>query len=304
MADTDRIKLITDNLESTYQNLLRAYASISGLLAVGRATCDEVRAYNLWALATYNAQRGMLATLRAEGEQNIPDLPPNPSLFAWNGVDGNDAINIDCTGQASSLSGALSAALQPTGPQTQYLGLDKIRIVTTDQHAFDPEKSPSFANLLAVQDARATQQQGLGNPIVLLIVIAAIVVGVSVAISALMKYLDDSKLQEETTARTKLQSDAFQAYAAARLQCYQGCIAGGKTPDDCVATCQNLVDKPNIDISCVGPTCPSPSWGALQWIGFTVVLGVVSVVGYKIWERRRRGQPLFELPDLPDLHPI
>jgi hypothetical protein len=297
MADADRIKVITDQLEATYQNLRSAAANISGLLSVNRATCDEVKAYNLWALATYNAQRGILATLRAQGEANVPELPQYPTLFAWQGQEGEDAINIDCSGQESSLSGALSAAMRAPTDKTVFLGLDKVKVVTTDQFAYNPESSPSFSALLQTQNAR----MGLGSPIVVLIVVAAIVVGVSIAISALMKYLDENALQEETTRRTQIQSDAFKVYTAARLQCYQTCTASGKSIDECVQTCQGLVDKPDIKIPCIGPQCADQKWGILQWVGFTVVVGLGGIVAFRLWERKRMYGSI--LPRLPHLLP-
>ncbi len=65
MADTaTRVQTITANLEQTFQNLRLAARNISGLLATGKATCDEVQAYNVWALATYQAQIGMANALQ------------------------------------------------------------------------------------------------------------------------------------------------------------------------------------------------------------------------------------------------
>lgn len=288
MADSDRVKLITDQLEATYQNLRLAASNLSGLLNVGRATCDEIKAYNLWALATYNAQRGMLDTLRAEGEQGVPDAPEYPTLFAWNGLTGEDAVNFDCTGQETSLSGAMAAALRGPTPQAIYLGLDKIKVVTTDQHVYSPEASPSFATLLAIQDARANPQAGLGV-VWVLIAIAGIAISLTIAITALLNYLTKSNLEEETTKRTQAQSQAFAVYTAARLQCYSACMASGKSAADCVTTCQNIVDKPNF-----GPPPGTPGqWGLLQYVGATVVIGGIALVGWKLYERKTMGEPIF-----------
>lgn len=298
MADSDRVKLITDQLEATYQNLRVAASNLSGLLNVGRATCDEIKAYNLWALATYNAQRGMLDTLRAEGEQGVPDAPEYPTLFAWNGLTGEDAVNFDCTGQESSLSGSMRRALSGPDAATIYLGLDKIKIVTTDQHVYSPEASPSFATLLAIQDARANPQAGLGV-VWVLIAIAGIAISITVAIVALLNYLEKSNLQEETTKRTQAQSQAFAVFTAARLQCYSACKASGKSDADCVATCAKLVDAPKFD----APP-GTAQWGLLQYVGATVVIGGIALVGWKLYERKQMGQPIFPglLPSGHDEH--
>jgi len=294
MADDDatRLKTISDNIEGMYQSLRQAAANISGLLQGGQATCDEVRAYNLWALATYNTQRGMLDTLRAGGESGVPDLPAAPTLFAWAGIEGIDALNIDCGGQASSLSGLMKKAMRGPAPTTQFLSTNEIQIITTDPHVFQPDKAPTFKTLLAVQQARQQQAMaGLGFPLVL-IVIAAIVVSVSVAISAIMHYLDVNAVQEANTEQTKIQAQAFSEYTNARLTCMANCTAAGKSQDDCVAQCKQLVTPPHITL----PGQDS-SWGTLQWVGFLTLATAGSFVAWKLYQRHKAGQPVFELPE-------
>lgn len=309
MADTDRIKIITNNLEATYQSLRQAAANISGLLAVGQAVCEDVQAYNVWALAVYNGQIGMLQTLTANGEPNVPALPAAPTLFAWNGLSGQDAINFDCSVNADgtpitsgaaaasdpnadqSLQGVMGRALAGPTPSSVRLGLDQVSIVTTDQYVYNPAASPSFATLAQVQTANAAQ--GLGNPLVLLIVIAAIVVGVSIAVSALMKYLDDSQIQEQQTARTQIQAQAFATYTAARLTCYQACTNQGTPMSSCVQTCGSIEKPTFTDLNPFGAS----SWGWLQWTGFTVVVGVSALVAWKLYQRKRETGRIF-----PELH--
>lgn len=302
MSDADSVKTITDLLEGTYQSLRVAAANISGLLSLGTATCDEVKAYNLWALATYNAQRGMLQTLAANGEQGIPDSPAYPTLFVWADQTGEDAVYIDCSGQTSSLSGSMLRALRAPDTQTVYVGLDKIKIVTTDQFAYNPEAAPDFQKLIAAQ----TAGNGLGiATLVVLIIVAGISLTIVAAVSALLKYLEASKLDEEVTKQTKSQADAFANYTGARLQCYQACVNQGTSAQDCVATCTKIVDKPNIQIPCLGPNC-NTGWGILQWIGFTVVVGGLGLVAYKVYERKKSGQGIFPNLDfhLPEAHEL
>jgi hypothetical protein len=278
MADqAQRLKTISDNLEATYQSMRRAAGNIAGLLQVGRATCDEVRAYNLWALALYKTQLGMLQTLRAHGEKNVPDLPPAPTLFVWKGVRGEDAWKVNCAGQTS----------------TQYLSTNEMNIQTQDQFIYNPEAAPSFKALLQVQAARA-QNEGLGA-FVVLIAIAGIAIAVSVAIAAIMHYLEVNEVQEANTRQTQLQADAFANYTAARLACYADCTRGGKSTEQCVEICKNLVDKPNIKLP-----GQSTKWGWLQWTGFTVVAGVGALAALKIYQRRQQGKPIFEIPSFEE----
>lgn len=295
--DSARVKLITDNLESTYQSMRRVASNLAGLLHLGRATCDEVRAYNLWALALYNEQRGMLETLRQAGQQGVPALPMNPTLFTWKNVRGEDAWKIDCSGQASSLSGAMSSAMRGPNDQTKYLSTNDLAITTSDQYVYNPERSPSFSQLYQVQQARAQQQGGLGVAPLLIIVIAGLAIAaVAAAVVAVAKYLETKEIQESNTKQVKLQADAFANYTAARLSCYADCTKGGKSAQECVSICKNLVDKPNIKTSFLS----NGKWGVLQWTGFTVLAGVGVFTAVRIYQRHKSGRPVFELPDFDE----
>jgi len=296
MADDDAtlLKTITDNVEGLYQALRLAAANISGLLQLGTATCDEVRAYNLWAMATFNAQKGMLDTLRANGESGVPDMPTPPTLFTWRGVSGQAALSIDCAGEESSLSGAMKRALRGPTPQSVLLSTNDIVINTTDAFALQPKNSPTFASLFQVQQARAQGgTNGLGFPIVL-IVIAGIVIAASVAVVAVMSYLKASSIQESNSKQVRLQAEAFANYTDARLQCQQRCVSGGLDHNSCVKQCADLIGKPNIKL----PDEPfSSEWGLLEWTGFTVLLGGVAYIAWRVWERKKAGKPIFQLPD-------
>lgn len=298
MADSDDVKTATDQLQATYENLRQCAANISGLLQAGEATCDEVQAYNLWALATYNAQVGLIQTIKAAGEgQGMPDAPDYPTLFAWLGQSGESAINIDCSGQASSLSGALGKALAgPTASSTK-LSLKQIQIITTDQHLMNPENSPSFAQLIAAQNAAAPKQAGLGIGFAIVILIAVLSISVTVSIVAILSYLKSSNLEKAATARTQAQSQAFATFTAARLQCLQACTGGGGSQADCTASCDQLIAAPTID----NPPGATGKWGFLQYLGLTVVLGGAAYVGWHLYERKMSGQPLF--PGLQKLLP-
>lgn len=295
-SEAERLQAITNNIESLYQAMRRAAGNISGLLQVGQATCEEVRAYNLWARATYNTQRGMLATLRASGQSSVPELPPNPTLFAWRGVSGEAAWQINCDDSSLSGAKALSAAMKPR-KATRKLSIDEIAIVTSDQFVFDPDRAPSFAALVQAQEAqRSGAMAGLGAAPVALIVIAAIVIAVSTAaiVAAVMKYLETSEVQESNSKQVALQADAFANYTAARLECLKTCTGQGGKTEDCVATCNKIVDKPSFQLPGAGR-----KWGWLEWTGFTVVAGVGAMIIFGAVARRQSGRPVFELPRAP-----
>lgn len=298
MADqAERLKTIADNLEKTYQALRRAASNIAGLVQAGQATCDEVKAYNLWALAIYNTQKGMLAALRAGGEQGVPDLPASPTLFVWRGISGADAWRIDCAGQPSSLQGLMSHAMKGPTPKSQYLSTNEIEIQTTDPYLYNPSAAPSFSALAQVTQAR----QGLGiAPLIALIIIAGIAITVAVAITAIMHYLEVNEVQEANTKQVQAQADAFANYTQARLTCLAGCTKEGKSTQDCVSICAKLVEKPKITLPGQGQP-----WGVLQWIGFTVVMGVGTMIAWRMWQRKQAGKPMFQLPESVEaaIHP-
>jgi hypothetical protein len=281
-TEEDQVKRITNNIEEAYQALRRVAANISGLLAVGRATCDEVKAYNLWALAIYDAQRGMLAHLRAQGDKNVPELPNYPTLFAWKGVSGENAYKIDCARETSSLSDALSAALASTAqPDTKFLSSNEIRIVTSDPHVFTPGQTPSLVEL-----TQTGMNVGLGNPVLIIVIAAISIALVATAIVALSRYLQERNIQEQTTERTMIQAKAFENYTAARMSCYSSCMnKPGATVDACIRTCKTLVDKPKLDVTPRSGLTKDSSLGVFGTVGLIVVAGLGGVVVLRLYKK-------------------
>lgn len=297
-TDAERLDALGKSIQTTWELMRRAAANIAGLLQLGTATCDEVRAYNLWAIAIYNTQRGMLATMRANGEVGVPELPAAPTLFAWKGAQGADAWNVDCSGQASSLNGlgaVMKKALKGPTAGTTFLSTNEIQIVTQDQFVMQPDSSPTFAALVQLQNQGpiASQVAGLGIAWAVVILIATIAVTVTVSVVAILKYLEVSEIQEANVAQVQAQADAFANYTAARLSCYSQCTTTGGQSADCVAKCKSLIDKPDIKT----PGQLTAEWGMLQWIGFTVVAGAGTLLAVKAYKRHKEGKPVFELPE-------
>lgn len=290
MADQSaQVKKITDNIEATFQELRKVAKNISGLLAVGRATCDEIKAYNLYALAIYDVQRGSLASLRASGEAGVPDHPPYPTMFAWKGVSGENAWKIDCSkdsgpvnGPSDRLTSALSSAFASAAqPGTKFLSSKEIQIMTSDPFVFSPDKNmPSLEEI-----TNQAHNAGLGFPVVLVVIVAGIVLAIgAVALAAFAKYLQEKNIQEQTTERTKLQVQAFNQYTATRMNCYDSCINKGGSIDSCIKTCKSLVDKPVLDVT-PRSGIDDDAGGTLSKIGFIVVAGVGAIALLKLYQR-------------------
>lgn len=271
-TDSERVQKIAADLEAAHQSLRRTARNITGLLQVGRAACDEVKAYNLWALSLYNTQRGMLTSLRAAGEKNVPELPAYPTLFAWRGVSGADAWRIDCNASEQTLTGVLRDAMA-SDRAPAYLSSDQVAIVTTDQGALRPEEAPDLSALV-----QATN--GLGAVPVVWIVVAgiAVAIGLSVGLIALASYLTEKSIQEETSSRTRIQADAFDKYTAARMSCYADCTARGNDVATCSQTCAKLVDKPNLKID------PARASGGLGIFGTIGLIAVAALGGIGVWK--------------------
>jgi hypothetical protein len=308
MAETDaqkatRLKNITNALEASYQSMRLAAANIASLVTSGRATCAEVKAYNIGALALYHTQIGMLNTLRAEGkEEGLPQLPPQPTVFVWKGVTGANALSFDCSrvDESQGMAGALHAAMND--PEPTYLPADKIEVSTQDLYAFDPMASPTFKTLFetqALQQQQPAAQGELGLTVIAWIVIAGFSISVGVAlVNAIMKYLETSAIQEANTEQVRLQAAAFATYTAARLDCFKDCTTRGGSNADCTKTCGKLVTQPKITL----PGALNGKWGALQWVGFVTVSTFGVWLAYRLYLRKKEtGRILpqvdFSLPE-------
>lgn len=300
MADTNeqalRIQTITKNLEAVRDSLKRASSHITGLIRVGRATCQEVKTYNIWALGLYNLQIGMLQKLRELGE-DVPSLPAQPTYFSWKGVQGQQAVMIDCGGGDQSLEGALADVFAGPGDNAVYLSSNEVEIVTQDPEGLDVAASmvPTWGD---IQERQAIKQQGLG---LFWFVVAgvAIAIATAAAISAIMHYLEVSSTNETTSERNKLQAAAYESYLKARLECLQLCTGRGGSVESCTNQCKTIA-PPEIGDA---PGTKS-KWGFLEWAG-AITLGTLAIWGgYRLYRRKiETGSFLPKLPEawqIPD----
>lgn len=292
----DQIKRISDNLEASYNVLRRLSQNIYGLLAFGRATCDEVKAYNLYALSMYDTQRGMLESLRNAGQPNVPSAPAFPTLFTWKGVKGADAWKLDCKATGMSglglwdaplpfggtmLNGLLKQAVESTKvADPLFLSPNDIKVVTQDDGFFTPSREiPTLAQL-------TNQGSGLGAiPIVLAIVIATATVLVAVGVAyVLSDYFKEKSIQEETSKRTVIQLQAYSDYTQKRLDCYNKCVADGGSIQLCQDTCTKIITKPDIKID---PAREKKGLGFLGTVGLVVSASAAGIVLWTMYKKRQ-----------------
>jgi hypothetical protein len=269
--DPATIKQITDDLEATYRALNSAAGNLDKLLAIGQATCDEVQVYDLWAISTYNLQKGMLDTLRAAGQPGIPNRPPDPRLYAWHGVDGSQAYNFDCSG-SKSLSGAMARALRGPTATSQLLSFNEVRAINQIPPPPGPGV-PTFAQM-------ANRGTGLGNPIPLIIWIALAVITL-IAVAEFVSYLEENAIQVEQTNRTRVQAEAYDKFLAARAECFSAQVARGVAPGDATNACAKLVEAPQIDM-------PGNGLGFFGWLGVISAAGVGGM-GLLFYLQRKYG---------------
>lgn len=309
MAETEdqraaRIKSLTDAIEAAYKSTRVAATKISGLLQVGRATCDEVRTYNLFALGIYDMQKSMLATLRAIGQTGLPSLPTQPTLFAWKGMSGYDALNFPCGSKTATLSGLLGQVLQGPGPDAQFISSKDVQISTQGIELYNPDAAPKLQafvqSLEAGQAMRQAQQgqAGLGLPPLVWILIAAVAVGVSVyGIDALAKFFTTSKIEEEDTKRYQQYAETYTSFLATRLKCIEDCVARGNSQAGCATVCERSLPVPKNPADVIRDR--TPKWSTLELVGLGAAVLVGGVVVYNLWQRKERTGsllPSFSLP--------
>lgn len=308
MAETEaqraaRIKSLTDAIDAAYRSTRTAATKISGLLQVGKATCDEVRTYNLFALGIYDMQKSMLATLRAIGQTGLPNLPTQPTLFAWKGMSGYDALNFPCGSKATNLSGLLGRVLQGPGADAQYISAKDVEISTQGIELYNPDAAPKLAALVKSLEAdqamhQAQQGQAGVGAFWIPIIIAAVVITVSaIGINALAAYFTTAKVEEEDTKRYQQYAETYAMFLATRLKCIEDCVAKGNSQAGCTAVCERALPVPKNPAEVIKNR--QAQWSTLELVGLGAAVLVGGVVVYNLWQRKERTGsllPSFSLP--------
>jgi len=282
----ESLKRTTAYIDQTRENLRVMAKHITLLLGAGRATCAQLKAYNLFAISIYETQRGMLAQLRAQNVAGLPESVPAPTLFAWKGVPGEKAILFDCGSGATAgslagamfnddtapqLLGALREATQPASAANRFVSSADVKVLTTDQN-FLQAKAPSLAELTT----RLTQTGELGlGPLTIVIVGLFVVLGVLAAVR-LYGWYAEMKISENSAKVSANYTTQLNAAYKTATSCLEQCIATGSRGDACAKACDRLVPDPQAP----GQVAPT---NTLTTVGYVALAGLALYGGWRAW---------------------
>lgn len=245
----------------------RTAKALSVLVSVGRATCADVKKYNLLATATFNFQMGALQQLRAAGMQDIPQSPPPPLLFTWKGIPGTQADKVDCS-KDSQLSGLGDFYVSPSDIQMTY-------------PVIDPKMMSSVAVSEEIQkliDQEKSEEQLGAAPLVIIIagvLISLTVVAVTVLVNWLSNVEERKRIIQTLEVQAKQHADTLQTRAA----CFQACMDKGQDASDCTQACAKTL--PSFD-----PKFPPSVSKGLGILGTIGAISLVGGIGLYIYKRR------------------
>jgi len=256
------------NVEQAFRQLTLAKTALSALLNAGRATCNDVKTYNLQVKAVYAYQASVASIIKASGGA-APPIPP-PVYVAYKGVAGDQAINIDC----SQLQGVVRNNLGDA-----YVPPDKVewREGALPSDTITVQQVTAAANAAVVQ--AQTQAQLAAAPLLALIPI--IIVGIVVIVAGyiilkIVEALKDIPAKRETTRQIAIQAEQHRANLEQRQACYTDCTSKGKDPIECAKACDRLT--PGFK-----PVLPEATtiWGTVISVA---VLGLIGYAGYRAWQ--------------------
>lgn len=282
-AQVQTVKAITENMERGYQAVQRAGNNLRSLLAIGKARCEDLKAYNSWAIAFYHDQEAILDTARQAGEPSVPFAPPMPRLFT--SANGRVGRLINCDITTNSLNGALAAAMAPVTSQSTFIDPRLIRVTQGVQHDLGP--TPSYATL-----SRMAAGGGLGDFGLTFLIIAGITliltaIGVAAALAGMF---EERGIQQETTARSALQLEAFARQTEARNACYLACIkSAGANSSGCVADCNRLIPEVKL---VTDSARKQVGLSFFSTVGLVLTAGVAGVAAFMLFRRPSGRAPM------------
>lgn len=254
------LQALAANVEQAYREITRMRTALSYLVNAGRATCSDVRTYNLFAKSTYFYQKSMSDLIRGAG--GSAPVVQEPLYVAWKGMSGEAAINIEC-GQVQG----------PGGFGEAYVDASKVewRAGATPN---DTQAIQQFLTGAGVATPPVNGQLGL-TPIG---VIGIIIVGVFVTIAGyialkLVEAFTGLPQRIEHTRQTAIAAERHKATLEARAKCLADCTAAGKDPAACAKGCDKALP---------GFRMPAFSgMGIFGWVLGAVVVGGLVWLGYR-----------------------
>lgn len=283
------VQAMMANVEQAYRQVNAAKTALSGLVNAGRATCNDVKIYNLQVKAVYAYQASVASIIRASGGAAPPISPP--VYVAYKGVPGDQAVNIDCA--SAQLKG-----WTPNGLGDAYVRPDQVEW----REGALPSDVAVVNQITAASQAAVAQgqQAGLGAPPLLAVLIPIIIQGLVYAVLGyivlkIVEALKDIPAKRETTRQIAIQAEAHRDNLEKRQACYSDCTGRGKDPVECAKACDRLT--PGFK-----PILPSGSSILMTALGIGV-LGIVGYAGYRAWQggafSSRGGGSRHALPSRP-----
>lgn len=270
-----QIQALAANVEVAWREVNRSKTALSYLIQVGRATCSDVKTYNLIAKSTYFYQKSMADLIRGAGG-NAPAVP-ELVYVSWKGRTGDQAVDIDC-GQAQM------QGWQPDGLGDYYVNPEQVewKFGPTPGDVMDVQRVLSgvnFANKPSASELGAAP----------LVVIGIILVGVIIAVAAyavlkMVEAFTGLPQRIEQTKQTAIAAERHRATLEARQKCLADCAVKGKDPIACAKSCARVLP----DFKAPGG---GSSMGILGWILGLVIVGGLGYLGYRALRGRGRYLP-------------
>ncbi len=274
------VQVMLANVEAAHQETVKARTALSLLIAIGKATCGDVRAYNLNTKAIYAYQASVCGIIRAAGG-DAPVIPP-PVYIAWRGISGDQAVDIDC-------SSAQMRGLGANGQGDYFLGPQQVE---WRSGATSADVTLINQVVAAGRAAVAAGPTGLGVApaiaVVTLVIWGIIVIVAGVILLKIAEALTDVPQKRETTRQIAIQAVEHRKSLEQRAACYTDCTSRGRDPVECAKACDRLV--PGFK-----PVLPAGGLGLVGTIAGVAVLGLAIYASWRFvasggMERIRRAR--------------
>jgi hypothetical protein len=262
----ENVQAMMANVETAYRQTNATRTALSMLISAGRATCNDVKLYNLRVKAVYAYQASVAGIIRANG--GSPPTVPAPIYVGWRGVQGDAFANVDCS--AAQMRG-WSRALGRVGDY--YVNPNEVE---WRQGAL-PADNTTVSQVVAAA-GNAAVSAGLGAAPLLaaipIILIGIIVIVTSVILLKIVEALTDVPGKVETTKQVAIQAEQHRLTLEARAKCYGDCVATGKDATECAKSCDRMLPK-------FVATYPGGGWGLFGTVAGVAVLGLAVYAGVR-----------------------